>query len=142
MLKEITIENYKSLKNAKVEFKDGLNIIIGKNGSGKSNLLEFIDNYANLKPLMVYDDNFKFSSDYMYIFSYQKEQKKIEVTFEVISEYTTENDKPKHVQNVGILWKYENENDPFLSAGYTFPDQLNWANLNKILNDLYQIKDF
>jgi exonuclease SbcC len=49
MLKVIHIENYKSLKNVTVEFKDGLNIIIGKNGRGKSNLLEFIDSNVSRK---------------------------------------------------------------------------------------------
>jgi len=142
MLKELYIENYKSLKNVTVQFKDGLNIIIGKNGSGKSNLLEFINTDANLKPFFVYENNFKFASDYMYIFSYRQEQKKIEVTFEVKSEYTTENDKPKHIQHVHISWKNENDSDPFLATEYTFPDQLSWINLNKILDDLFQIRDF
>ena len=45
-IKELTIDNYKSLKNSKIELKSGLNIIIGKNGAGKSNLLEFIDAYS------------------------------------------------------------------------------------------------
>jgi hypothetical protein len=37
------IEGYKSIVNCDVTFKPGLNIIIGKNGTGKTNLLEAID---------------------------------------------------------------------------------------------------
>jgi len=42
-LKSITINNYKSIQKATVGFEHGLNIIIGKNGAGKSNLLQFIN---------------------------------------------------------------------------------------------------
>jgi predicted ATPase len=37
------IEGYKSILNADVEFMPGLNVIIGKNGAGKSNLLNVLE---------------------------------------------------------------------------------------------------
>ncbi len=43
-LKNIHIKNYRSLKDSQISFKEGLNIVIGKNGAGKSNLLGFILN--------------------------------------------------------------------------------------------------
>ncbi|MDI9364841.1 MAG: AAA family ATPase [Flavobacterium sp.] len=46
-IKELRIDNYKSLKHSTIELQSGLNIIIGKNGAGKSNLLKFIDGYAS-----------------------------------------------------------------------------------------------
>jgi AAA15 family ATPase/GTPase len=45
-IKQIEIENYKSLRDVSITFKQGLNIIIGQNGAGKSNLLEFIYRFA------------------------------------------------------------------------------------------------
>jgi AAA15 family ATPase/GTPase len=45
-IKQVFVESYKSLKNSKIELKRGLNVIIGKNGAGKSNMLEFIYYYA------------------------------------------------------------------------------------------------
>jgi len=41
-LKKAKLKDYKSIKDAEIEFCDGLNIIIGKNASGKSNLLEIL----------------------------------------------------------------------------------------------------
>ncbi len=41
-IKGAHIEGYKSILNADVEFSPGLNIIIGKNGAGKSNLLQVL----------------------------------------------------------------------------------------------------
>ncbi len=73
MLKEIFIENYKSLKNAKVEFKEGLNIIIGKNGSGKSNLLEFLSKVIGTEIFFNKQDfsNQRFpENNFSYIFYY------------------------------------------------------------------------
>ena len=42
-IKEIKLSGYKSIKNVSYDFNHGLNIIIGNNGSGKTNLLKFID---------------------------------------------------------------------------------------------------
>jgi predicted ATP-dependent endonuclease of OLD family len=41
------LSGYKSIKNVSCEFSKGLNIIIGNNGSGKTNLLEFIYKVLN-----------------------------------------------------------------------------------------------
>ena len=41
-LKNIKIHNFRSIQNAEVDFNSGLNILIGKNGAGKSNLLKYI----------------------------------------------------------------------------------------------------
>src|ERR1700733_10182474 len=62
-LKNITINSYKSIQKATVSFEDGLNIIIGKNGSGKSNLLEFINlnvSYFSILGKSKYTKNYNF----------------------------------------------------------------------------------
>lgn len=41
-IQDIQLSGYKSIKSVSCDFEEGLNIIIGNNGSGKSNLLEFI----------------------------------------------------------------------------------------------------
>ncbi len=41
-IKELQINNFGKLKNKKIEVKNGINIISGKNESGKSTLLKFI----------------------------------------------------------------------------------------------------
>ena len=38
--KEINLYNYRNFENFFLEFKNGCNIILGKNGSGKTNILE------------------------------------------------------------------------------------------------------
>ncbi len=38
-LKQVRLKNYKSIIDAEIDFKPGLNIIIGNNGSGKTNFL-------------------------------------------------------------------------------------------------------
>ena len=41
-LKEAHLSGYKSIKDVKIDFKNGLNIIIGKNAVGKTNFLTFL----------------------------------------------------------------------------------------------------
>ncbi len=93
-IKELTIDNYKSLKKSKIELQNGLNIIIGKNGAGKSNLLEFINNYASrdinyltIGPYLRKIPFSNFSVDYGYFldnqahtFSYSVERQKTDST--------------------------------------------------------------
>src|ERR1043165_9549150 len=52
MLESIHVESYRTLRNTSVTFRDGLNIIIGQNGVGKSNLLRFISTYAKVPSFM------------------------------------------------------------------------------------------
>ena len=42
LIKDVHVQNYKSIQDMKVRFNKGLNIIIGENGAGKSNLLGFL----------------------------------------------------------------------------------------------------
>lgn len=43
-LETVHLKGYKSIEDLNVELKDGLNIVIGENGTGKSNFLELLDN--------------------------------------------------------------------------------------------------
>jgi predicted ATP-binding protein involved in virulence len=52
-LKRAELSGFRTIKDVSVDFKEGLNIIIGKNGAGKTNFLGFLDkalnqNYENL----------------------------------------------------------------------------------------------
>ncbi|MEO6834005.1 MAG: AAA family ATPase [Chitinophagaceae bacterium] len=72
MLESIHIESYRTLRNTSVEFRDGLNIIIGQNGVGKSNLLEFIKTYTSYNVLRFFPnvDLKGLFSGYTMLFSY------------------------------------------------------------------------
>jgi len=53
-LQHVSLKNYKSIKDVEIDFKPGLNIIIGKNASGKTNFvngLNLVLNYNNNKLL-------------------------------------------------------------------------------------------
>lgn len=45
-IKKATVEGYRSLRYADLEFKRGLNLIIGTNGSGKTNLLRILSPFV------------------------------------------------------------------------------------------------
>lgn len=46
-LRYAELKNYKSISDLSIDFKPGLNIIIGKNGSGKTNFLGAVNNILN-----------------------------------------------------------------------------------------------
>ncbi len=57
-IKSVKLSGYKSIKDLEVEFLPGMNIIIGENGSGKTNFLEFLEwgmDGDNLNKLSFYD---------------------------------------------------------------------------------------
>jgi len=68
-IKEITIQNVKSFKDKQtVKFKDGLNMFIGSNASGKSNLMEIINTV--LKYYFIYSWRFKTVTEQELSYSY------------------------------------------------------------------------
>ncbi|RYE12994.1 MAG: hypothetical protein EOP34_09740, partial [Rickettsiales bacterium] len=60
-LKEVELINYKSILKTEIDFKSGLNIIIGNNGSGKTNFLKYLNIALNFKLETVTAYNFKFT---------------------------------------------------------------------------------
>lgn len=40
--KEITIENFKSIRNLTLRPRPGINLLVGPNGAGKTNILEAV----------------------------------------------------------------------------------------------------
>ncbi|MBA3987334.1 MAG: AAA family ATPase [Flavobacteriales bacterium] len=57
-IQKVILKGYRSIQNVEVEFQRGLNIIIGKNGTGKTNFFTFLDNALNFK----YEDFYDFES--------------------------------------------------------------------------------
>ena len=50
MIKSIDMQNFKSYKDCHIDFDPGVNIIIGENDSGKTNIIRAINLVANNKP--------------------------------------------------------------------------------------------
>jgi AAA15 family ATPase/GTPase len=48
-ISRVHLKGYKSIRDLEIDFKAGLNIIIGPNGSGKTNFLEFLDKAFHLQ---------------------------------------------------------------------------------------------
>jgi predicted ATP-dependent endonuclease of OLD family len=48
-LQHVSLKNYKSIKDVEIDFKPGLNIIIGKNASGKTNFINGLNAELNFK---------------------------------------------------------------------------------------------
>lgn len=42
MIKKISVQNFRSLKDVSVEFEDGLNVVIGENDAGKTSLIDVL----------------------------------------------------------------------------------------------------
>ena len=64
-LQHVSLKNYKSIKNAEIDFRPGLNIIIGKNGSGKTNFINALDAILrfNYNELLDTESVFKIASN-------------------------------------------------------------------------------
>lgn len=70
LIKNIQLTDYRNYDNYSLDLCPGLNIIIGKNGIGKTNILESIIVVSNTKSFRTYDDKnlIKKDKDYLKIF--------------------------------------------------------------------------
>ena len=57
VLKEIVVENFRLLKNFKLELKEDLSLIIGKNNCGKTSVLVILDKMLNSSEIAWEDVN-------------------------------------------------------------------------------------
>ena len=83
-LKSISIPDFRTIKNAEVAFEPGLNVVIGKNGAGKSNLLTFIHRCATRLVLMYYSDHWRNGAKTPWNFTLCDESTDTEHRYEVI----------------------------------------------------------
>lgn len=74
IISDIKIKNYRNLLNLNFQFNSGLNIILGKNGHGKTNILEAINFISNLRSFR--------TNNFRSLINYDKELSKIELVSE------------------------------------------------------------
>ena len=92
-IKQLTIKNFRNYSNQTVNFSDGLNLLIGKNAQGKTNLLEaiFLCSIGRSARTTKDKELIKFGCEYAYIniiFSTIAGDKNIEI---IISSNTKKN---------------------------------------------------
>ena len=56
-ISNLEIHNFRNFKDAKVKLKDGVNVVLGSNNAGKTNLLKAINLLSNRENLKVSDFN-------------------------------------------------------------------------------------
>lgn len=131
-LKELWIDGFKNLNDFKIDFtnKDGITVLIGNNGSGKSNILEAISEifatlYTNKKASsslnLITDININFNDELTTedLSEGQKKQILIKVALDIIADEKSlilldEPDSSIHVSNKqkikSLLDEYDNRN--------------------------------
>ena len=57
LVDSLKLNNYRNYKSNSFKFEKGLNIIIGKNGVGKTNILESLVVVSNTKSFRTLNDN-------------------------------------------------------------------------------------
>ncbi len=119
-ISHVHLKGYKSIIDTEVELHPGLNIIIGPNGSGKTNFLEFLWKVSNIKfeelPNQISGNlNFYFQNDkdkQIYHFKknlkYNEESQKVESDLEETLKYGAVNiDSKKHkMGKSGVFFLY------------------------------------
>ena len=63
MINYVKVDGFKSLIDFKLVLNTGLNILVGPNGSGKTNVISFFDFLGNLQEMTVSDEILKRSAD-------------------------------------------------------------------------------
>lgn len=88
-IQNIKIKNYRNFSNFEMTFKDGLNVIIGSNNSGKTNLLKAIELITDPDAITIHDFN-KNNILNNYQKLYKKEAPEIEIEYQIYHEISEE----------------------------------------------------
>lgn len=82
-LKKIHIKRFRNFDDTEIEFQDGINIIIGPNNSGKSNLLKVINLLDNISESNGSVHDFNKNDLYAHLENYKKEPPCIEICYHI-----------------------------------------------------------
>ena len=84
-IQNIKIKNYRNFSDFEMSFKDGLNVIIGSNNSGKTNLLRAIKLMADPDSTTIHDFNKNIILN-NFEKLYKKEAPEIEIEYQIYHE--------------------------------------------------------
>ncbi|MBO4220544.1 MAG: DNA replication/repair protein RecF [Clostridia bacterium] len=109
IVRSIRLENFRNIEQAKLDFSDGINVLIGKNAQGKSNILEAVYVFAQGKSFRAKNDRelIRFGEKKAVISLISKSSKKTrddELSMEYESGGTREETK-KTVKKNGVVEK-------------------------------------
>lgn len=122
ILKTLTLKNFRNIENLKIDFTEGINILVGKNAQGKTNILEAINFCSYLKSFRNVREEqlIKFGCDSAYIKIEYQTQNGLENI-----EITILKDNAKILKKNGMtVTKNRELIGSFLSTVFT-PDYLN-----------------
>jgi putative ATP-dependent endonuclease of OLD family len=144
-IKSIYIENYRLLKDFKLDLEDGLSLVLGKNNSGKTSILSVLDKFIN-------SEKSKFSSeDFNLVFknelkalvenTYQKTENEFEklgkaigIKLRLVIEYFEQDD----LSNIcNVMMNLDPDNN-FVVLGFDFV--INFDRYKKIRKDYFEFK--
>lgn len=89
-LNKVHLKGYKSIEDVTIDFQKGLNILIGKNGAGKSNFLELINKVVNYrvdsKEVFKYVKlEFVSNDNHSFLFEFEQEPQRARVIKEILA---------------------------------------------------------
>lgn len=108
------LQGFKSIEDLSIDFERGLNILIGKNASGKSNFLECL--FQVLRPRRVSENSYKYSKlkfissdNHSIIWESEKEIQSLYIQKEDIEDRVKIKEK-LFIDNIKVFDNYSNEN--------------------------------
>ena len=109
-LKKIAINNYRSIQFAEIDFEKGLNILIGKNGVGKSNILKYINQYVYFflftgRSRALRNTNVEFNYD----ISYEEGNDNIDINIAFKNDKSINNNEVEYVNEITLSKKINGE---------------------------------
>ena len=134
-ISKVHLKGYKSIRDLEIDFKPGLNIIIGPNGSGKTNFLEFLKNSLERNYIELngnFSFTFKFENinistwEVSYTYKRHNNHNIIKEIFDDKKPFNIvypDNSKLKSLQNIGGITPYieVSELKPFCKINYNTP---------------------
>jgi len=107
-VKKLYIENFKSIKHLELELKPGINVLVGPNSSGKTNVLEALDflrraliDFAGRIPYAPHMPKYWSGKDLIY----GRDPSKVVMIGILLEHYHTENGKERNVYRQAIEFK-------------------------------------
>jgi len=117
-ISNIRIRGFRNFRDASVDFNDGMNVIIGHNNSGKSNLMQalqlVIDNHYRGRWLGIYD----FSRN-VTLHDMQAHSPKVEISITFSNSKDTPNESPEDLRTIGT-WLTSCDNNGNYMAKLTY----------------------